>query len=57
MPLVYKSKLPQKGVDALNAVSAKRDTAGLLNMDSQVQAKKADPLAVAEQWLKSEGLS
>jgi osmoprotectant transport system substrate-binding protein len=57
VPLVYKSRLPQKGVDALDAVSAKLDTPALLTMDSDVQAKKADPLTVAKQWLSSEGLS
>ncbi|MFE1310857.1 ABC transporter substrate-binding protein [Streptomyces sp. NPDC058755] len=53
-PLVYKSALPQKGVDALNAVSAKLDTATLLDLDTQVQNK--DPMDVAKAWLKSAGL-
>ncbi|WP_053655760.1 ABC transporter substrate-binding protein [Streptomyces sp. MMG1121] len=56
-PLVYKSALPQKGVDALNAVSAKLDTATLLDLDTQVQAQNKDPLDVAKAWLKSAGLS
>ncbi|WP_030899136.1 ABC transporter substrate-binding protein [Streptomyces sp. NRRL F-5126] len=57
VPLVHKSKLPQKGVDALNAVSAKLTTDSLLAMDTKVQAKSADPLAVAQAWLKQAGLS
>ncbi|MEV0178603.1 ABC transporter substrate-binding protein [Streptomyces sp. NPDC050625] len=55
-PLVYKSALPQKGVDALNAVSAKLDTATLLDLDTQVQSQNKDPLDVAKAWLKSAGL-
>jgi osmoprotectant transport system substrate-binding protein len=57
VPLVYKSKLSQKGVDALNAVSAKLDTASLLEMDTKVQSENADPLAVAKEWLSKAGLS
>ncbi|MER6677976.1 ABC transporter substrate-binding protein [Streptomyces sp. NPDC000983] len=55
-PLVYKSGLPQEGVDALNAVSAKLDTKTLLDLDSQVQLENKDPLDVAKAWLKSAGL-
>ncbi|MDT0468325.1 ABC transporter substrate-binding protein [Streptomyces gibsoniae] len=55
-PLVYKSGLSQKGVEALNAVSAKLDTAALLDLDSQVQLDNKDPLDVAKAWLKSAGL-
>ncbi|MGW5123422.1 ABC transporter substrate-binding protein [Streptomyces sp. NPDC004069] len=55
-PLVYKSGLDQKGVDALNAVSAKLDTATLLDLDTQVQTQHKDPLDVAKAWLKSAGL-
>ena len=57
VPLVYKSGLTQTGVDALNAVSAKLDTASLLDLDTQVQSDKKDPLAVAQTWLKSVGLT
>ncbi|MEW2547074.1 ABC transporter substrate-binding protein [Streptomyces sp. NPDC047002] len=57
VPLVYKSKLSQKGVDALNAVSAKLDTQSLLEMDTKVQSQNADPLAVAKEWLGKAGLS
>lgn len=55
-PLVYKGALSQKGVDALNAVSAKLDTATLLDLDTQVQSENKDPLDVAKAWLKSAGL-
>ncbi|MFE2097464.1 MULTISPECIES: ABC transporter substrate-binding protein [unclassified Streptomyces] len=55
-PLVYKSALPQKGAAALNAVSAKLDTATLLDLDTQVQSQNKDPLDVAKAWLKSAGL-
>ncbi|GGJ22039.1 ABC transporter substrate-binding protein [Streptomyces brasiliensis] len=55
-PLVYKSGLSQDGVDALNAVSAKLDTATLLDLDTQVQSENKDPLDVAKAWLKSAGL-
>ncbi|MEU2711607.1 ABC transporter substrate-binding protein [Streptomyces sp. NPDC007205] len=56
-PLVYKSALPKKGADALNAVSAKLDTATLLDLDTQVQAQNKDPLDVAKAWLRSAGLA
>jgi osmoprotectant transport system substrate-binding protein len=56
-PLVYKSGLSKDGVAALNAVSAKLDTATLLDLDTQVQSDNKDPLDVAKAWLKSAGLS
>ncbi|WP_228901245.1 ABC transporter substrate-binding protein [Streptomyces sp. DH1] len=56
-PLVHKEGLPQEGVDALNAVSAKLDTETLLDLDAQVQLDKKDPLDVAKEWLESAGLS
>ena len=56
-PLVSKSGLSQKGVAALNEVSAKLDTKSLLEMDSQVQLERKDPLDVAKAWLKSAGLN
>ncbi|MEV5873120.1 ABC transporter substrate-binding protein [Streptomyces sp. NPDC052101] len=56
-PLVHKGALPKKGVDALNAVSAKLDTATLLDLDTQVQAQNKDPLDVAKAWLNSAGLA
>ena len=56
LPLISKKGLNQAGIDALNAVDAKLTSAGLLNMDTQVQVDKADPATVAKQWLSSEGL-
>jgi osmoprotectant transport system substrate-binding protein len=55
-PLVRKGSLSRKGVDALDAVSAKLDTRTLLDLDSQVQLENKDPLDVARAWLKSAGL-
>lgn len=57
VPLVYRSGLPQKGVDALDAVSAKLDTAALLAMDAQVQSGNQNAMVVARTWLASVGLS
>ncbi|MFD8812161.1 ABC transporter substrate-binding protein [Streptomyces sp. NPDC059627] len=56
-PLVYKSAVNQTAQDALNAVSAKLDTATLLDLDTQVQSGNKDPLDVAQAWLKKAGLS
>ncbi|WP_181808426.1 ABC transporter substrate-binding protein [Streptomyces shenzhenensis] len=56
-PLVYKSALNQTAIDALNAVSAKLDTATLLDLDTQVQSGNKDPLDVAQAWLKKVGLT
>ncbi|MGC3000884.1 ABC transporter substrate-binding protein [Streptomyces sp. G35A] len=55
-PLVHKDGLDEKGVDALDAVSAKLDTKTLLDLDAQVQLEKKDPLDVAKAWLESVGL-
>jgi len=57
LPLVNKSALSQSGVDALDAVDAKLDSATLLRLDTDVQVQKQDPLTVANQWLTSIGLS
>jgi osmoprotectant transport system substrate-binding protein len=56
-PLVAKGELPQKGVDALNAVSARLDTAALRELGAQVQLRHKDPLDAARAWLKSAGLT
>ncbi|MET9390689.1 ABC transporter substrate-binding protein [Streptomyces sp. NPDC006624] len=56
-PLVRKGELPEKGAEALDAVSAKLDTAALRELDAQVQLEKKDPLDVARAWLKSAGLA
>jgi osmoprotectant transport system substrate-binding protein len=57
LPLVNKSSLSSAGVDALNAVDGKLDSATLLKLDTEVQVQKQDPLTVANNWLKSAGLS
>ncbi|MGW7529920.1 ABC transporter substrate-binding protein [Streptomyces sp. NPDC054783] len=56
-PLVRKGALSQKGVDALDAVSAKLDTATLLDLDTQVQVQGKDPLDMAKAWLQSAGIA
>ncbi|MEU0738761.1 ABC transporter substrate-binding protein [Streptomyces sp. NPDC006134] len=55
-PLVREGDLPQEGVEALDAVSAGLDTATLRELDARVQLEKKDPLDVAKEWLRSEGL-
>lgn len=57
LPLIHTSSLSQTGVAALNAVDAKLDSATLLKLDTDVQVQKQDPLAVANTWLQSVGLS
>ncbi|WP_432118017.1 ABC transporter substrate-binding protein [Streptomyces sp. bgisy032] len=56
-PLVRKGELPEKGAEALDAVSANLDTAALRELDAKVQLEKKDPLDVARAWLKSAGLA
>ena len=56
IPVGQKSVLTPSVVSALNAVSAKLDTATLMQLDGQVGTKGADPLAVATSWLQTVGL-
>lgn len=56
VPLAFKADLPQSGVDALNAVSAKLDSATLLKLDNENTTQGEDPATVAKTWLTSEGL-
>ncbi|MFF2952420.1 ABC transporter substrate-binding protein [Kitasatospora sp. NPDC057965] len=56
-PLVNKAKVDTTATAALNAVSAKLDTPGLLALMKKVAVDKEDPSAVAKDWLKSNGLS
>ncbi|GAA1994777.1 ABC transporter substrate-binding protein [Catenulispora subtropica] len=56
VPLVSKKNLPAAGVDALNAVSAKLDTATLTGLMEQIDTQKKDPSDVAKAWLASVGL-
>ncbi|AJP04394.1 glycine/betaine ABC transporter substrate-binding protein [Streptomyces cyaneogriseus subsp. noncyanogenus] len=55
-PLVREGSLPKEGAEALDAVSRKLDTATLRDLDAQVQTEKKDPLDVAKEWLRSQGL-
>ncbi|MEV7214575.1 ABC transporter substrate-binding protein [Kitasatospora cineracea] len=56
-PLVNTAGLDATGTAALNAVSAKLDTAGLTALMKRVAVDKEDPSAVAADWLKSSGLN
>jgi osmoprotectant transport system substrate-binding protein len=56
LPLTNKS-LSATGVSALNAVDAKLTSDALLQLDTDVQVNKQDPLTVANTWLTSVGLS
>ncbi|WP_083646561.1 ABC transporter substrate-binding protein [Kitasatospora sp. CB01950] len=56
-PLVNRAGLDATGAAALNAVSAKLDTAGLTALMKRVAVDKEDPSAVAKDWLKSNGLN
>ncbi|WP_406206436.1 ABC transporter substrate-binding protein [Kitasatospora sp. NBC_01560] len=55
-PLVNKAGVDATATAALNAVSAKLDTAGLLALMKKVALDKEDPSAVAKEWLKANGL-
>jgi osmoprotectant transport system substrate-binding protein len=56
VPLIAKSKVTPTISDALNAVSAKLDTATLASLVGKVVADKQDPATVASDWLKSVSL-
>lgn len=56
VPLVYKAGLSQAGIDQLNAVDAKLDSATLLKLDNENAGQGQDPATVAKTWLTSEGL-
>jgi osmoprotectant transport system substrate-binding protein len=55
-PLAYKGSMTPVAVRALNAVSAKLTTEGLVTMMSRIQNEKKDIDVVADDWLKSVGL-
>jgi osmoprotectant transport system substrate-binding protein len=55
-PLVNKSKVNDTITAALNAVSAKLDTATLATLDKKVISDKQDTEAVAKEWLSGAGL-
>ncbi|GAA1081689.1 ABC transporter substrate-binding protein [Kitasatospora arboriphila] len=56
VPLVNKAGVDATATAALNAVSAKLDTAGLTALMKRVAVDKEDPSAVAADWLKTNGL-
>jgi len=56
-PLVNKAGVDATATAALNAISAKLDTAGLTALMKRVAVDKEDPSAVAKDWLKTNGLS
>lgn len=56
-PLVNKAGVNDTAVAALNAVSAKLDTATLATLDKKVISDKADADQVAKDWLASVGLN
>ncbi|MDQ1034772.1 osmoprotectant transport system substrate-binding protein [Streptomyces sp. V3I8] len=56
-PLVYKSAVNDKARSALNAISAKLTTEDLLEMMKKLVNDKEDSSDVAEEWLKSAGLT
>jgi osmoprotectant transport system substrate-binding protein len=56
VPLINKSKATPTITAALNAVSAKLDTATLAGLVEKVLTEKQDPSTVASTWLKSVGL-
>lgn len=55
VPLINKAKATDTVTTALNAVSAKMTTAGLLALNAEVAGGK-DPAAVAKEWLSTQGL-
>ena len=55
-PLVYKPAMTSTIVDTLNAISAKLTTAALLQIDTAVIVNHDSYQAVAQGWLKAEGL-
>jgi|HubBroStandDraft_4_1064222.scaffolds.fasta_scaffold172304_2 osmoprotectant transport system substrate-binding protein len=57
LPLVYRKGVTPAVVKALDEVSAKLTTAGLLAIDNQVILDHANYAAVAAAWLKQQGLS
>ncbi|WP_019633131.1 ABC transporter substrate-binding protein [Actinomadura atramentaria] len=56
VPLVNKTKVDATAQAALNAVSAKLTTDGLLAMNTEMADKKTDPATVAKNWLSQNGL-
>lgn len=58
VPLITKAKVTPEVTMALNAVSAKLTTAGLIDLNRQLNAPdKPDVATVATQWLTAQGLA
>lgn len=55
-PLINKAGVSDTASAALDAVSAKLDTAGLTDLMKKVAIDKEDPSAVAQAWVKANGL-
>ena len=55
VPLINKAKATDTVTTALNAVSVKMTTAGLLALNAEVAGGK-DPAVVAKEWLSTQGL-
>lgn len=55
-PLVYKKGVNATVIAALNAISAKLTTTGLLQLDKLIGVNKEDYATVAKSWLTQEGL-
>lgn len=55
-PLAYRASMTPVAVQTLNTVSAKLDTAALVDMMAKIQNEKKDIDVVADAWLKSVGL-
>jgi osmoprotectant transport system substrate-binding protein len=56
LPLVYRKGVNATIVNALNAISSRLTTAGLLEMDKAIIVDHANYSTVATAWLKAEGL-
>ncbi len=56
VPVVTTSKVDGALTDAVNAVSAKLTQQELIDLDTKAFADKADPAAIAKDWITAQGL-
>lgn len=56
VPIVTTSKVDGTLTDAVNAVSAKLSQQELIDLDTKAFADKADPAAIARDWIAAQGL-
>lgn len=56
VPIVTTSKVDAALTDAVNAVSAKLSQQELIDLDTKAFADKADPAAIAKDWIAAQGL-